>query len=493
MIEAVAMKIQDLTFLMTLFFSLVLVKSGRLFIALGLLELIAAFFAFKVGILFTGERLTWYGAGFILVGLSKAVIGFSRARGGRSVRKLTRNTLWLLGSQFFSKTIGFGYVLYLARRLGVAGFGQYQAVLALVFVFFTLVDFGLNRLLIRDLSRKPNQASSYLSNALGFRLILAGIAYLLILAMALLFGYSPLTVRLITLTALIFFAQGFWFCFDAVFLAREMMAVSALGTILLAIANPFLGIFLLKAGWGVAGVLAGTVFSSLVTLLFLGGLAQRKGINWRFSFERVFLNRFLKEGGKFAWLTIFSLIYLKNGIIILGWLKGEEAVGLYSAAYKIVEVGILFPNALALAFFPQIARLVISQKKKLIGLYRRLAVTALLLALPLAGIVSRYPKQSLALFFGTEYAQASAAFSVLGLSLLLFFVNALPGNIIQASKKLASFLPWAGLNTGLNVLLNLFLISRFSFLGAAYAILITEMTGLVINNVFVFKILKKGK
>lgn len=369
-------------------------------------------------------------------------------------------------------------------------FGQYQTVLAFVFIFFTLVDFGLNRLLIRDLSRKPDQVGVYLGNALGFRLVLAIVACGLTLIGAFLLNYPSLVVYLIAFSSLLFFFQGSWFCFDAVFLAKEMMGFSALGAMILAIASPLLGISLLRLGWGVMGVLGGAVFSSLVALFFFGILAKVKKIVWRLSLEKKFFRHFLKEGGKFAFLTILSLFYLKNGIIILGRLKGEEAVGLYSAAYRIVEVGILFPNALALAFFPRISRLVASRKKELARIYPRLVTIAFLLALPLAAAAGLYPGKILGFLFGQDYLQASAAFSVLGLSLLLFFINALPGNIIQSSPRLASFLPWAGLNTGLNIVLNFFLIFRFSLLGAAYAILITEITGLIINNIFVVKVLR---
>ena len=59
------------------------------------------------------------------------------------MEKITKNTIWLFGSQVFAKAIGFFYVLYLARTLGVKKFGQYEAVLAFIFIFFTLVDFGI--------------------------------------------------------------------------------------------------------------------------------------------------------------------------------------------------------------------------------------------------------------------------------------------------------------------------------------------------------------
>ena len=274
-------------------------------------------------------------------------------------------------------------------------------------------------------------------------------------------------------------------------MALEKMTVCAFGAVVLAVSSPFFGILLLKLGFGVAGILAGMVISSLATLFYFSFLAKVKRISWRISFTKEFFCLFLKEGSRFAFLTITSLVYLKNGMVVLNKLVGEEAVGLYAAAYKIVEVGILFPNALAMAFFPQVSRLIISNKKRLAGLYFKSVLIAFLLALPLLLLANLFPKEILGFLFGMEFTRAASAFSVLGLSLVLFFVNALPGNIIQSSKRLTSFLPWAFFNTLFNIALNLFLIPRFSLLGAAYAILITEAVGFVINNIFVIGILRR--
>ena len=405
--------------------------------------------------------------------------------------KITKNTFWLFGSQVFTKTVGFFYVVYLARALGVAEFGRYESVLAFIFIFFTLVDFGLNRLLIRDVSRKVKKAGLYLGNALGFRLTLSVIAYGMVLIFAFIFNYPPSVIWLVALSSLIFFFQGFWFCFEAVFMALEKMTVCAFGAVVLAVSSPFFGILLLKLGFGVAGILAGMVISSLAALFYFSFLAKARRISWRISFTKEFFCLFLKEGSRFAFLTIASLVYLKNGMVVLSKLAGEEAVGLYAAAYKIVEVGILFPNALAMAFFPQVSRLIISNKKRLAGLYFKSVLIAFLLALPLLLLANLFPKEILGFLFGMEFTRAASAFSVLGLSLVLFFVNALPGNIIQSSKRLTSFLPWAFFNTLFNIALNLFLIPRFSLLGAAYAILITEAVGFVINNIFVIGILRR--
>ena len=407
------------------------------------------------------------------------------------LKKGARNTFYLFSSQILGKIVGFLWTVYLARTLGVKTFGQYQTVLAFVFTFFAFVDFGLNRLLIRDVSRKVEEAGDYLGSALGFRLILAFFAYMIAIIFAFLLGYPLSLIMLFAITFLLFFFQGFWFCFSAIFLALEKMEISALGSILQAIFTPLFGLLFLKLGFGLRGVLGGIVVSNLLVLFYFFLQARRKKIVFRLFLDRTRFLYFLKEGGKFAFLTFLSIFYLKNGVLILERLKGEKVAGLYSAGFKVVEIGIIFPNALATAFFPQVSKLILADKKRLTQLYFQLVLIAFLLAVPLTLIVGLYSEEILDFLFGKEFVFASPALSILGFSLILFFVNALPGNIIQSSEKLTSFLPWAFFNTFFNLLLNFLLVPRFSFLGPAYAILITETIGLLINNLFVREILKE--
>ncbi|MCX6724646.1 MAG: polysaccharide biosynthesis C-terminal domain-containing protein, partial [Candidatus Shapirobacteria bacterium] len=92
-----------------------------------------------------------------------------------------------------------------------------------------------------------------------------------------------------------------------------------------------------------------------------------------------------------------------------------------------------------------------------------------------------------------DYLPAAPVLAVLGASLIFFFLNVLPGNIIQNSPKFKKFLPWSVLNFLITLTLGLILIPRFSIIGAAWSVLGGELAGLIINNLFVWKILKNPK
>jgi O-antigen/teichoic acid export membrane protein len=93
--------------------------------------------------------------------------------------------------------------------------------------------------------------------------------------------------------------------------------------------------------------------------------------------------------------------------------------------------------------------------------------------------------------FGQQYSASIPAVKIAFLSLSLFFVNALPGNVILNSKKIKNFIPWALSNLAVGVVLNLLLIPSLSFVGSAWAKVGSEAYGLIINNIFVFRILNE--
>jgi len=60
--------------------------------------------------------------------------------------------------------------------------------------------------------------------------------------------------------------------------------------------------------------------------------------------------------------------------------------------------------------------------------------------------------------------------------------------VVQSSNYLKSFLPYGIINTVLNIILNLVLVTRYGIVSAAWVMLITEVTGLLINYYFIKKI-----
>ena len=85
---------------------------------------------------------------------------------------LIKNTFWLFLGEVISRLLKFFLVLYAARILGVAGWGIFAYAISVVSLFFIFADLGLDRLIIREISKDSLEKMRYLSTAFFFRLIL---------------------------------------------------------------------------------------------------------------------------------------------------------------------------------------------------------------------------------------------------------------------------------------------------------------------------------
>ena len=209
-----------------------------------------------------------------------------------------------------------------------------------------------------------------------------------------------------------------------------------------------------------------------------------------FVFDKNFFKKILKESWVYALLVIMAVFYLRIPLILTGILTNDYWAGIYGSVSKFIEAGILIPQAIALALAPSYSILLEKKKKELRKVYLKNMFTVLLLALPIVLLMFFASRPIILLIYGQEYSSAIPTFSFLGIVIGLLFVNSLAGNIIQNSQEVKKFIPYALLKFSLVTAACLFLIPKMGIIGGAWAMIGGEILGLVINNVFVYKILK---
>jgi O-antigen/teichoic acid export membrane protein len=89
---------------------------------------------------------------------------------------------------------------------------------------------------------------------------------------------------------------------------------------------------------------------------------------------------------------------------------------------------------------------------------------------------------------GQNYIAAISLLQIFSLVVVLFFTNAPLATVVQSSDLVRKFLPWGILNTILNLVLNFYFIPIYGVIAAAWIMLISETTGLLINLYFVSKV-----
>lgn len=401
-----------------------------------------------------------------------------------------KNSLFLSASQIFSRLVGFLYFIFLARYLGVERFGIYIFTISFIYNFIPVADFGLERLVLRDISRDESKISLYLKKLIPLRFFLAVFSYLSGLFLGILLGLSAAQVVYLGIFGLALLPYNLTFFILSFQTAKEKMQSLAKFNIYLIVLTAVIGLIFAYFRFSLFWIFLSYPLANLF-LTFVLRLEIKKwnlSLGWEIDFR--FWKEKILQSWIFAVFTIMAVFYLRTTLIMTGLLKGSEEVGLYGSVFKFVEAVILIPQSLALALFPLSSRLWAKDKEKLKKLYLKALVLLLLISVPFALIFTFFPEMIVMFSYGEKYLPATKVFPVLGLALVLFFANSLSGNVIQNSEKVKKFLPFSVIQLFSALLFSLILIPRFSIIGAAWAVVIGELVGFVLSNWFVFRLLK---
>jgi O-antigen/teichoic acid export membrane protein len=407
------------------------------------------------------------------------------------IGKIARNTLLLSVSQILARLIGFLYFIFLARALGVRDFGVYVFTTAFIYNFVPVADFGIERLVLRDISRQPEKNNYYLSRFLPLRLFLALISFVLVIVLGLVLGQELRQIFYFAVFGLALIPYSLILLFASFLNSQEKMEYLAGVNLGLIVLTAALGGLFAYLRWEFFYILLAYPLANLLVLATFIIRGKKWGIPFGWVIDGDFWKKSLAQSWIFAFLLIVAVFYLRLTTVLVNLIKGPEATGLYGSAFKFVEAMILVPQSLALALFPLSSKLMVDNKNKLGRIYWRSLGILFLAALPFSLILIFGARLIIKFSYGTNYLPALPVFTVLGVALIFFFVNTLAGNIIQNSKEVRKFLPFTVMNFLVTLLLALVLIPRYSIVGAAWAVVGGEIFGLIINNYFVFKILKE--
>ena len=397
-----------------------------------------------------------------------------------NVQRIARNTALLLISNVASFVLGFFFTMYVARYLAAEGFGVLSFALAFTAIFGVLTDIGLQTLMIREITRDKSLAPKYLGNIAVLKVVLGIITFGLIALTAYLLHYPAETIKVIYLLALSVIAGAFGQMFYGVFRAHERMEFEALGGALggaLILAGAF---WVIHYDLGIIGFAWVYFVVSMITAGYCFVISA-----WRFTMPRIavdlgFWKEMLKLAWPFALSGVFLTIYLWMDSVMLSAMKGNEAVGWYNAAYRLILILSFVPAAYFGAVFPIMSRFHVSSKEFLRFIHERSFKYLLMLGVPIGVGTTLLANKIILLIFGVEYYPSIIVLQILVWSTVLSFIGGVFANLFQSVNR-QMVLAWIfGSAAVLKVVLNLVLIPGHSYTGASIATLVTGFIALAL-------------
>lgn len=377
--------------------------------------------------------------------------------------------------------------MYMARYLGSYYFGVISFALAFTGIFGIIVDMGLNTLTVREVSKNKQLSEKYLNNFLSIKIILAILTFITIIVSINLLGYNEKIIFVVYLFALYVIISNIYSMFYSIFQSHEKMEYQSLGQIInssLMLIGVILGIYY---GFNIFEFAYLYLIISCIILLYVIIICIKKFFKPKFNFELEFWIRSLKESWPLGIMALFIIIYFKIDSIMLSYIVGENAVGLYNAAYRLVEVSTIMPTIFITAIFPIMATLFKENKINFHQLYIKSSKYMFYISLPMAFSVTLLANPIISLIFGIQYEGSVIALQILIWASAVMYVTIIQGTtIISANKQLFS-LKVTLIAAIINIILNIILIPQYSYIGASIATVITEVFGLIVGIHFLNK------
>jgi len=404
---------------------------------------------------------------------------------GKSVLK---NTLFLWVPQFINPLLSFVLVLIISRYMGVEGLGEYSLVMAYTGIFATVASLGLVSLVVREVAKRPREAHVFFFNASMFGTVSSIAALLAMNILVAVMGYQKELVQASLIMSFSLIASTAVMYMNGVFVSFEKSEYVAITYIVENIVRVGVCIPIVLYGCGLlvlfAALLGTRIFAFLLMFCFYVVVLGRPVCEFRPKIWRLLL----KESPVFLNIAIFSTIHLNVDTIMLSKLADVEAVGIYSAAGRLLMMCTALPLAFSTALLPFLTRAYVAGGDRLRNLAASSCRYLFLGAFPLVIGTVVLGDQFITLIYGDRFVDAGPVLKLQIFSLIptgLVFVLA---QVLIATDNQKVDMTINMVCAGLNVVLNGLLIPFFAEMGAAAA---TLATIIVFNQLQYFYIKKR--
>lgn len=361
----------------------------------------------------------------------------------------------------------------ITQYLGQDGFGQYSTTLAFFAFFSALADLGLNSVTAREISREGADEKNILDKVVSLRISSSLAVFLLSPLLLIFFNYSR------DLKAGIFIAAGAVMfstmsqMLNGVFQKRLAMDRVALVEFAGKIFQVGLIVLIVRNNLGFLAVVA-AFFLALVFNAVGVFLLSRRYVKFRPHFDFAYWKSFLNESLPMGATAVITFMYFKLDTIILSVIQPSAHVGIYNVAYKIIENLIFFPAMLAGLILPILSRFIFTNRKQFKDIADKLFIVFLLIIAPIIVGTFFLAPDIIAIVSGGGFPESVLVLRILIFALgFIFFGHFFTMLLVvgNAQKKLMQMLLVAA---AFNIALNLIFITRYSYIGAAYASFATE-------------------
>lgn len=407
---------------------------------------------------------------------------------GNRSRNIFVNASTLIVATLLTRVISVPVAALLVRTLSTGDFAQYSYLTSFVGMFSALATLGLPSYLSREVVQQPQRAPTLLKTSYMLQVIFSVVSTLIILSAGGA-GRSSSDVWLLLLSAFGMVTATTATLFLYTINGLNHSYITAVVTVISSLLNTlgFLLVIFFKPD-----------LEALIWVYFLSGVIQHilsyLAFRWFFKelkfasdwpsfqdFKSVFLDSL-----PYVFLVAFSTIYFRIDVVLLEAWSTLAQVADYSAAYKFIEIVSILVGLIGGVFFAEFSNMQAQGNQNVGSVMKRGFRYMVLIALPLAALISFYARDILFVFYGDKYLQSAAMLQVLGWTTVFLFARNLQTSLIQSYNYIKIQVFVFATSSLLNVGLNYLFIPTQGGLGAAVATLICEVFNFLAFSYFIY-------
>jgi len=401
--------------------------------------------------------------------------------------RIFENSIFIFSSVLLSGVLIFLTIVLIARNLGAVDFGQFSVVLAIVSLIQLFADGGFISITIRNISTQKERLLEIVGNSLTTMLVMS-VAFFVFSFFILFFIDKSFEFKLALMIMLVgsfVMLQGL--VYGAAIRAMEDMGITAIVSVIHKIVLLILVWLAIIFDYGIVGVAVAHLLSNLGYTIALLIIVNKKYGPTSFLVNLQEWKSIIVDSIPLGLAMLLRKLTVHLDTVLLIILSTAFAVGLYSSAYRVLQMVEIAAIALSGVLFPVMSRLAKKNDDSLGMLFNQSFFILMAFALPLSLWFFLASENLILIFYGQEYIDAKSALAVLGLALFLPVVTSLNHPLFTAINKQRFLIYIALVGLTVNIIIDVILIPRYSYLGAAIGTAFTELVIFIFGLILLHK------
>lgn len=397
--------------------------------------------------------------------------------------RLIRNTTFLTIGDKIGYLLQFVFFIYFAKKYGVVPVGEYSFAFMFTYSLAMLADSGVSVYLIREVARDKTSDRQLFIDCLILRTTcLIIISLSTIVVMTLFFKeISPQKYRVILCWGIFWIFNQLADIFHAELNGHEKMGRVAALNLLSKMFSTLPGLLLIYLGINYDAVMivfpiAGLIYLVLSIIVSIQTLGPIRIKLKSFSYYKTFFVRLLPF---FISVILIELLNTQD-ILLLGFIKNDQSVGIYSSAIKLVTFIVGISVFVQIALAPVLSRMFIECKQELIELSEKILRVLLLSSLPMAFGLALIADKIIYLLYSESFVDSVIVLKITAWTIIAAFIQSIFSALLTAINRQREKVIYIGIVFLISTLLNIILIHYFDYLGAAIVKLATIVINLIL-------------